>query len=140
MPISAKIEYGCRALVELGLNWPKTVPVRLDYIARSQKIPVKFLTHILIQLKQLGYVESVRGKNGGYLLTRPPAEIRLSDVVQGFEGNHAAAGRSRPGSNTIIRDIWTEAEGAMMEQLAGITFGYIINRYRNKNKTLMFDI
>lgn len=69
MKISAKIDYACRALlIELGLHWPDNRPMQVSAIAKRQKIPMNFLVHILITLKELGYVDSIRGKSGGYVL------------------------------------------------------------------------
>ena len=77
MRISAKIDYACRALLELSLHWPNNIPLQINTIAQNQQMPVKFLTQILLQLKQIGYVQSVRGKKGGYLLAKAPQKIRL---------------------------------------------------------------
>ena len=84
MKISAKIDYACRALLELSLHWPSQEPLQVDQIAQRQRVPVKFLTQILIHLKQVGYVESVRGKKGGYLLRKLPKEIKLNDIMENF--------------------------------------------------------
>ena len=59
-------------------------------------MPPKYLPQILIELKAQGIVRSVRGKAGGYLLARPPAEITLGDVLRAVHGaavRHAGAER-----------------------------------------------
>src|SRR6267142_1058623 len=86
MKISAKIDYACRALLELGLHWPNTTPMQVGAIAKHQKIPMNFLVHILITLKEAGYVDSIRGKSGGYVLIKAPQDIRLGDVIKNFGG------------------------------------------------------
>ena len=137
MWISAKTDYACRALIELSLNWPNSTPLQLQQIAENQKVPVKFLTHILIHLKQLGYVESVRGKSGGYRLIKPPKDIRLSDLLGGLEGRENSSAR---GQADILKDVWAEVETAVTEGISRIDFENIVNRYRNKTKAIMFEI
>src|SRR2546427_7062657 len=86
MKISAKIDYACRALIELALHWPDRTPLQIRTIAKRQKIPIKFLVHILIHLKQLGLTQSVRGKSGGYVLAQSPTNIKLNMIIKSFGG------------------------------------------------------
>ena len=58
----------------------------MEDVADEQGVPPKYLPQILIELKSRGIVRSVRGKEGGYLLARPPAEITLGDVLRAAEG------------------------------------------------------
>ena len=51
------------------------------------EIPANYLVQILIELKAQGIARSVRGKEGGYLLARPPAEITLADVLRAVHGS-----------------------------------------------------
>ena len=82
MRVSAKTEYACIAMLELAANYAGRQPVRVKAIADAHGIPQRFLVQILLQLKGAGLVESVRGASGGYLLSRPAAEISVADVVQ----------------------------------------------------------
>ena len=58
----------------------------MEDVAEEQGVPPKYLPQILIELKAQGIVRSVRGKAGGYLLARPPAEITLGDVLRAVQG------------------------------------------------------
>ena len=69
MNISVKGEYAIQAIFDLATQNPSE-PVKIAGIARRQKIPQKFLELILAGLKQGGFVESRRGAEGGYLLSR----------------------------------------------------------------------
>src|SRR5262245_21175455 len=60
--------------------------MRVEDLAASQSIPANYLVQILIELKAQGIARSVRGKEGGYLLGRPPAEISLGDVLRAVHG------------------------------------------------------
>ena len=141
MKISAKVDYACRALLELALKWPDKNPLRIQIIAERQKIPIKFLTHILINLKEAGCVRSIRGKSGGYVLAKPPAEIELSAVISHFEGNNnSSAGPANAAGSHIMDSIWAEVNDAVLKELKKITLETIAHRYRTMNKTLTFEI
>jgi len=76
--VSKRGEYALRALIDFGLAEALGRPLlQVSEIASKEDLPVKFLEQILMQLKAGGYLESRRGKKGGYLLSRPP-EIFVS--------------------------------------------------------------
>lgn len=60
--------------------------MRTREIAEEERIPHKFLEQVLLALKEAGMVESIRGKDGGYVLRRQPQEVSLRKVVEAFEG------------------------------------------------------
>lgn len=86
MRISAKAEYALLAMMELVQAYGNHEVVSVEEIARRQRIPQKYLVHILIQLKKNGLIESRRGFNGGYVLARDPARVTLGDVIRAMEG------------------------------------------------------
>jgi Rrf2 family protein len=71
MRVSAKVDYALRASAELAVEAGQG-PVKGDRIAQAQKIPVKFLENILLDLKHAGLVQSQRGAEGGYWLAKAP--------------------------------------------------------------------
>lgn len=85
MGVSVKCQYGLRALFELAERWGEGL-VRIPEIAAAQAIPERFLENILNQLRQGGFVDSRRGKGGGFKLSRPPAAINVADVVTFIDG------------------------------------------------------
>ncbi len=88
MHISAKADYGMRALLELTVSYaedPKRL-VKGEAIATAQDIPMKFLEGILRQLRQYGIVGSQRGADGGYRLDRDPTQVTIADVVRALDG------------------------------------------------------
>ena len=62
-------------------------PIAISEIADSEQIPRRFLEGILLALRNMGLVNSVRGKAGGYRLAKEPSEIRLAEVITAFEGS-----------------------------------------------------
>ena len=83
--ISKRTQYGLKALVALGRRHGQG-PVLISAIASEETIPLKFLEGILLDLKGHGLLDSKRGKNGGYLLLKPPASITIGSVIRAMEG------------------------------------------------------
>jgi Rrf2 family transcriptional regulator, cysteine metabolism repressor len=85
MVISQRCKYALKALIELARRNAST-PVRVQEIANSQGVPVKFLESILNELKHGGFVGSKRGSEGGYYLIKTPDEIKLGHVIRLIQG------------------------------------------------------
>ena len=73
-------------MLELARHYPSREAVRVEDLAAEQGIPPNYFVQILIELKAQGIAGSVRGKEGGYLLMRPPAEITFGDVLRAVHG------------------------------------------------------
>jgi Rrf2 family protein len=87
MRLSKRGEYALRALIGLGLAQRQgRALLQIPELARREKLPVKFLEQILVELKTLGYLDSKRGKHGGYFLRLPLEDIRIGTVVRQLEG------------------------------------------------------
>jgi Rrf2 family iron-sulfur cluster assembly transcriptional regulator len=84
--VSSKGDYACRALLSLTLHAEQPGPISVRDIAERTGIPQPYLEQILLALKGAGLVRSKRGVGGGYVLARPPEEIRLSEVLAAVDG------------------------------------------------------
>ncbi len=93
MKVSKRCEYALRALVNLGIATEvgRTL-VQISELADYEHMPVKFLEQIMKDLKAAGYVESERGKFGGYRLKRPATKIPIGEVVRLLDGPLAPIG------------------------------------------------
>ena len=129
MHISAKADYGMRALLELTVSYaedPKRL-VKGETIATAQDIPMKFLEGILRQLRQYGIVGSQRGADGGYRLDRDPTQVTIADVVRALDGPLAAVRGQRPedveyvGAAEHLREVWIAVRASMRHVLETIT-------------------
>jgi Rrf2 family protein len=142
MKIPAKIDYACRALLELGLHWPSSVPMQVAAIARRQKIPMNFLVHILITLKEAGYVDSIRGKSGGYVLVKSPQNIRMGEVIQSFGGLGLMdpVGTRKLKSVHVMDALWQEIGQAVVQAVNEITLETLCNRERSRGSAIMYEI
>jgi Rrf2 family iron-sulfur cluster assembly transcriptional regulator len=85
--ISSKTQYAVLAMMHLATRHGDGKPVPTGEIAEAQKIPFKFLTHVMLNLQEYGLVKALRGKRGGYMLGREPSLISMGDVVRAVEGS-----------------------------------------------------
>jgi Rrf2 family protein len=83
--MSAKAEYAVRAMVQLA-TVDEGVLVKTDDVAKAQGIPPQFLVDILSDLRTDRLVRSHRGRDGGYELARPAADISIADVLRCIDG------------------------------------------------------
>jgi len=152
MLFSAKGEYGVLAVFELAQHAEES-PLQAKTIAKNQRIPLRFLEQVLGQLRKAGLLESVRGAQGGYVLGRPPSEIRISDVLEAIEGPVTPSSRlswneDRNHSNEfgsgedILRPVWEEVRASVTGVLNSITIQDLCERKKEKDqqKILMYHI
>ena len=86
MKMSTKARYGLRALVDLARN-SQTGPVSISSIAERQKISENYLEQLIAKLRKADIVKSVRGSQGGYVLSRDPEKITVGEVLRTLEGD-----------------------------------------------------
>lgn len=87
MKISKRGEYALRALIDMGIAHEMGRElVQIGELARQERLPVKFLEQILMQLKTAGLVDSRRGKKGGYFIAKPAGLITFGFVVRLIDG------------------------------------------------------
>lgn len=85
MQLAMRTDYALRALFTLVDNFGGR-PISIMDLARRNDIPKRFLEHIMLDLKEKGWVTSTAGKNGGYVLARKPKQITVGEVVRHFDG------------------------------------------------------
>ena len=88
MKISTKGRYALRIMIDLAMNKDKG-PIRVKEIAGRQNISEKYLEQIIALLNKAGYVKSIRGAQGGYLLTKEPVEYTAGMILRLAEGSIA---------------------------------------------------
>lgn len=138
MRISAKSDYAVRAMAELAAAYDDGA-VKAEDIANAQDIPLNFLLGILRELRNGKLVRSVRGREGGYMLSRPPAEISLADVIRVVDGPLAnvrdlsLSQLSYPGAATSLRDVWMAVRGSLREVLENVSVAELASGRLPKN-------
>ncbi len=83
--ISKKTQYGLKALSYMTQR-ENQGPILIADISGDQKIPIKFLEAILLDLKKAGLLESKKGKGGGYYFAIPPRQIKVATVIRLLDG------------------------------------------------------
>lgn len=146
MKISTKGRYGLRAILDLAIYSRGNKLVLLSEISRRQKISKKYLSQIMNLLIRAGFVKSVRGKNGGYLLGKSPKNINVFDVLQVLEGdlqviecvpNPSSCDRA---GLCAIRDVWKMLSERIHETLSSITLEDLMKNQAKKFKNLIYNI
>ena len=140
MRISARCDYACKALLELALHWPDNEPLHIKAISKNQNIPMRYLVQILIQLKRLGLVKSVRGKEGGYNIAKPLSEITLGMVVRSMSGELLSLAGPAMDKGSVFKPIWQEVGIVMAEVLDRITFEDILAKAEGADRILNYQI
>ena len=91
MRVSKKTDYALRALFTLVDHYGGA-PIPIRELARRNEVPKRFLEQIMLNLKAQGWVDSVAGMRGGYVLSKSPAKITMGEVVRHFDGILAPIG------------------------------------------------
>ena len=95
----------------------------MEQLAEEQGVPPKYLPQILLELKARGIVKSVRGKEGGYLLARAPAEITLGDVLRAAHGSvFDSPGVTSTDGPPELRRAWRKLQRSLETTADAITF------------------
>lgn len=91
MKLSRKSDYALRALFGL-LATDGKAPVPIRELAERYDVPRRFLEQIMLELKSKGWVRSIAGRDGGFVLAKKPEEITMGEVVRHFDGVLAPIG------------------------------------------------
>ncbi len=132
MRVSAKAEYAVRAAIELAASDGEN-PVKKSVIVEAQKIPPKFLENILAELRHAGLVESQRGADGGYWLTKPASEISVADVMRAVEGPLASVRSQRPealeyeGVAEPLQKVWVALRASIRDVLESTSLEQLVS-------------
>lgn len=139
MRISQKCQYALRAVFELA--WRNTgEPVKTNSIARAQGMSPRFTEVILNDLKHAGFVESKRGKEGGYLLAREAKDITIGEIVEHVQGpisfapdaTQVASDVSFSGSQAF-KEFWNEINNVVSKVCDSKTFADLV-KYEETNR------
>jgi Rrf2 family protein len=128
MPVTAKAEYACLAMLELAARYAEGRPVRLAEVTEKHGIHHGFLVQILVELRNAGLVATTRGKSGGYRLAKEPYEITLADIVAVLDGLDEPEGRGTNGSAFArkLQAVWSGLGKKMAETRTGYLTEYTL--------------
>jgi Rrf2 family transcriptional regulator, cysteine metabolism repressor len=144
---SQKCQYAIRAVFELARRHGQG-PVKISAIAEEQTIPLRFLQVILNQLRRGGIVESRRGSEGGYYLSRQPDQVTVGEIVQFIEGplvpvacqtSSKAAGGCLRHHDCVFMGMWQRAAKAMSDVYDCTSFQDLVEEDTRMRKSAIFS-
>jgi Rrf2 family protein len=128
MKITYRGDYALKAVLDLALNYGKELSTIHD-IAKRIDAPIKFLEQVLLELKKGGFVESRRGKVGGFLLAKAPGKITVGDVVRFVDGPiepiacvKQGYAECRDAYRCVLRDVFRDVAKATSDVIDHVTF------------------
>jgi Rrf2 family protein len=135
MKLSTKSRYASRALIELGLHYGEG-PVKLKDISATQDISLKYLEQVMFPLRIGGYVKTMKGSQGGYILARHPDNITLLEIVECVEGPIAPvdcvdhAEMCERSEQCVTRDAWIGLKNVIRSELGKITLAELVDKQK----------
>jgi Rrf2 family protein len=146
MKITYRGDYALKAVLDLALYCDRGL-VTIHEMAERIDAPVKFLEQILLDLKKGNFVESRRGKIGGFLLSRPPEEISVGDVVRFIDGpiepiacvkrGYANCGDA---PKCVFKKVWQDVADATSNIVDHVTFAQLADQVNVKQRVLEYSI
>jgi len=141
MRVTTKGKYGLMMIVEIAANQDgKAIPLKA--VSKKLLISEKYLEQIIIPLIKAGYVKSIRGAQGGYIIAKEPESLSVSQIIQVLEGEQCMracigeiGGCARVHTCAVI-DVWREVNKAISKVLDNITLADLLNRREQKYEIL----
>ncbi len=146
MRISTKGEYGLRAMFDLAQRYGEG-PISLKSVAERQEVSEHYLEQLIANLRKAGLVKSVRGAQGGYVLSREPENITVGDIIRVLEGPIAPVdcvneedpefcGRAE---SCVTKGIWEKVRDCISNILDSISLADMCQEFTVKNKRTRSD-
>ncbi len=141
LKVSTKGRYGLRAIVDLAVN-DKDGQVSLKSVAQRQGISENYLEQLFASLKKSGLVKSVRGAQGGYILSKPADKITVGDVLRSLEGTLCPVECIDLDLPTdcdkadvcVTAPVWAKLRDKINEVVDSFTIADLVLDYENKTK------
>ncbi|HXF94201.1 MAG TPA: Rrf2 family transcriptional regulator [Nitrospiraceae bacterium] len=149
MQVSLKATYAILAALDLAMHNGDS-PVQAKSIAKRQSIPARFLEQVLNAMKKAGLVTSLRGAQGGYMLSKKPSELSLAEILEALDGpigphrgqaSHRLSRRDHR-QVSLLASVWDRVKQAELSVLASITVKELVDRQREleQQHALMYHI
>ncbi|MDE7447078.1 MAG: Rrf2 family transcriptional regulator [Lachnospiraceae bacterium] len=138
MKISTKGRYALRLLLDLAV-YNTGEPISLKDVARRQEISEKYLEQIISMLNKAGFVRSIRGAQGGYMLAKAPSEYTVGMILRLTEGSLAPVScvgedsiecERRQGCVTVR--VWEKLNDAVNQVVDNITLADLVEWHQEK--------
>jgi Rrf2 family protein len=146
MKITYRGDYALKAVLDLALHYGKELSTIND-IAKRIDAPIKFMEQVLLELKKGGFVESRRGKVGGFLLAKAPNKITVGDVVRFVDGPIEPIACVKQGYSDcrdaikcVFKKVFQDVAQATLDVVDNVTFEDLVARVEAKKRALEYAI
>lgn len=138
MRVSSKAHYGLRMMTEFAKAYGSG-PLSLAEVARNELLPLAYLEQLAASLRRGGLIDGTRGVHGGYVLSRPPEEISVLDIVGVVEGEVAPVECVAHGYETgsclretdcASRSLWKRLKDSIDAVLSATTLAELVADHR----------
>lgn len=141
MILSTKGRYGLKMMLELALSYGNGT-ISLKDIAKKLSLSDTYLEQLISHLRKAGYVNGIRGAQGGYELSKNPCNITVGEIIRTLEGplapSECVVDEDEPGCSKadycVTRIIWEKIMEGINNVVDGITLQDMVNDYYKLNK------
>lgn len=139
MKLSTKARYGVRAMADLAINYGGS-PVSIKSISERQHVSEYYLEQLFSSLRKAELVKSIRGAQGGYILTREPKDITIDEIMDVLEGPIDLADCTLDGSCSSMdccstRLLWTRIKKSIDQVTKSTTLQDLVKDYNKLKAT-----
>ncbi len=133
MKISTRGRYGIRFLIDIAEQGP-SAHTTLSEISERQQISPTYLGQIAVVLKRAGFIRSIKGSSGGFVLAKPPADIHLDSVLKALEGDlkivepPIPTAEDTPFRKALRIGLYNKIDEALSSILKSITLDKLVSR------------
>ena len=144
MKISTKGRYGLRAIIDLVLH-SNGEHVSLISIAERQNISKNYLEQVFSALRKSGIVKSVKGAQGGYILSDKALSISVGDVLRALEGSLSVVSYEKSIKinrieKCIKKNVWDKIDESVNKVIDDLYLEDLVNQYKKDSDTIMYYI
>jgi Rrf2 family cysteine metabolism transcriptional repressor len=140
MKLSTKGRYGVKSMLDLALHNGEG-PIALKSIAERQEISENYLEQLFATLKKAGYVNSIRGAQGGYILAHRPQNITIGAILRALEGSLAPVdcvvedepNKCLKSDRCVTKMVWEKIRDKVNEAVDSITLADLVDEYKKSN-------
>jgi Rrf2 family protein len=138
--LSTKGRYGTRLMINLAHHYTNNnESIILKQVSDEEDISIRYLEQIIIPLKIARLVKSIRGAGGGYILARPPADIKLREILSSLEGSCCLVecvdddDYCNKIKTCAAYDVWRNASQLLKDYFENTTLQDLLNTSKKKN-------
>ena len=146
MHITYKGDYALKTILDLAINYGSGA-ISIPDLAKRADVSIKFLEQILLELKKGSFVESRRGKIGGYLLSRHPSKITLGEVIRFIDGPVEPIACVRNGykgcsdlHGCVFKEIWSQISESTSSIIDRINFEDLVKKSNKHKEGFIYQI